>query len=409
MNYMLIRTQNVLSCPVTDCSVSVPDGRGLVRHVRSAHQLKKVSCYIVEEYRPDVSHNTNDNTSKRIPGGVQRSPISKRRASGPYPPRSLSITKEDSTSSSTLDFTHSTSAGPSEQDHFSLAPIISNSPPLVLLQEQSLEELHHLDGTQTYLESDKILSVLSLRIHKYFKTLHCMICNLAIPPTSMPQHIHKKHGRTLNKEENSHLAEALSKHQVRNGTDVPKPAPGGPPVEGLALHLNGYACIACDICHHNFLTFQNHWSKEHKDIALPAKKGFKMATLQTFFARPSVFFQVNPALATLSKSDPFHIYITKEVPKIETTTIIPPPTSFKEVPPLLQAMGWHLHLADYITDKHKIRDLMALKQLPSIYDKSSLGQLRTVVLNYMEEVSKLGHQSPFGVRCILMEWPRFVF
>jgi hypothetical protein len=69
-------------------------------------------------------------------------------------------------------------------------------------------------------------------------------------------------------------------------------------------------------------------------------------------------------------------------------------------------MSWHIHLADYITDKQRLQNLMLLKKLPALKDDGALGKLRDVIFQYMKDVRKLGKNSPFSVRCILMEWPR---
>jgi hypothetical protein len=365
----------------------------------SDHHFAKVSCIVADDTQAET----------QLTGCVQRTQLSGNRSPGPY-----SLTRKPAGTTSPALLSALDPILSSSQIALARSTGVLGSSPhnqtytLQTSQSHELNITHHLDGTQSYLVSDDFLAAHSLRIHSYFKTLHCMICNLAIPPKSMPEHMHHEHRKVLDKAEISTLEMTVQKYQVRDGKDVWIPAPGGSPVEGLALYLDGYACVACTVCKQNYLTFENHWSKEHKDVNLPAKQGFKKATLQTFFIRPSQFFSVDPALTSLSKFDPFYLYLTKEVPRIETTTILPPPTSPKEIPPLLQAMAWNLHLADYISNKSKVNDLMTLKQLPSIQDKSGLGKLRYVVSEYMRDVSKLAHRAPFSVRCILMEWPRFV-
>jgi hypothetical protein len=365
----------------------------------SDHHFTKVSSIVAGDLQSET----------QLTGCVQQIQLSRYRSPGPYSLTRKSVGTTSPALVSALDPTTSSS-----QIALARSTTFLDSLPhdqtftLQTSQPHELNNTHHLDGTRSYLLSDDFLAAHSLRIHSYFKTLHCMICNLAIPPKSMPEHMHHEHRKRLDKAEISTLEMAVQKYGVRDGKDIWIPAPGGSPVEGLTLYLDGYACIACTVCKQNYLTFKNHWSKEHKDVNLPVQQRFKKATLQTFFIHPSQFFSVDPALTSLSKFDPFYLYLTKEVPRIETTTIFPPPTSPKELPPLLQAMAWHLHLADYISNKSKVDDLMTLKQLPSIQDKSALGKLRSVISEYMRDVSKLAHHAPFSVRCILMEWPRFV-
>ena len=248
-----------------------------------------------------------------------------------------------------------------------------------------------------------------IKAHSHFKTLHCMSCQVAIPPQSIPGHLQKKHSKTLTKKQILDLSMVVEKYHITVGTDVRIPVAGGPPVEGLALHPNKFACVACNACQLNFKTFQNHWYKEHKDVELPAKNGFKKAAIQTFFSQPQNFFEVDPTLTFQSTTDPFHLYLKTQVPKMQPSDFIPPPTSSLEIPPLLHAMEWHLHLKDHISDKQKLRSLLELKSLPGLQDKGILGKLRTAVKQYMEEVRKVARSAPFSVRCILMEWPRLVF
>lgn len=68
------------------------------------------------------------------------------------------------------------------------------------------------------------------------------------------------------------------------------------------------------------------------------------------------FISVKPEMSFIgsAESEPFSVYLAKEVPKMLSVTILPSPTNSKEIPPLLQAMEWHLHLKEYIIDRPKI-------------------------------------------------------
>lgn len=254
--HSITRNHGVLACPISGCTFSGQDDHALGHHMGTAHSISSVSCHILE------GDQASDSPKKAVQGGVKCSSIkASSSSSSPYPSRHLSGNTVSGTS--TLSITSDSGKNDASQgqatqiSHNDSCPL-QVGPSASSSHMEEAQPIHALDGTQCYLISDKFLTSHSLQIHNYFKTLHCIACGVAQPPHSMPGHIHHHHHKSLSKAEINDLAIAAQKHGVRDGTDVSNPSPGGPPVEGLALHPGGYACKACNICKLTYRTFENH-------------------------------------------------------------------------------------------------------------------------------------------------------
>jgi hypothetical protein len=375
-----------------NCDFSKPDDRTLIRHIISHHDISGVSSHAVQE----PLSQTVPATSRAL-SGVHRSGsrLKAVRSTSPYELKSsMSPVKQPEiplTPIGSLAIAASRASAPSVQ----------SSPSRVDTHDPA-----QLDGSICYLLTNPFLTLHSLRVHRHFRTLHCISCNIALLPSTTPGHMRNTHNKTMSTDDIRELDDVLQLHQVLTTTDVQVPPPGGPPVEGLAIQLDGYACSECSACTQTYKTFKNHWSMDHKEFDAPARKSYRKTAIQSFFPTPLHPFAVNPSLASIATSDPFYLYLTQEVPKLKNMTLVPPPTTEKEIPPLLQVTNWHVHLADHISSKAALREVLKLKNLPGLKDDSPRGRLRDVVWKYMQEVRTLARKAPFSVRCILMEWPR---
>lgn len=267
-----------------------------------------------------------------------------------------------------------------------------------------------LHGHICYLVTSTILALFSLRIHSIFKTIHCMVCGSAWIPSSLTGHL-KTHGFTLTTQQSEELQSELVIHDIKDTSNIAPPLPGGPPIEGLSVVSNGHCCTHCTYCSPTFNTFETHWCKKHPDITTPARDAFILGDIQTFFRpSPQRWFRVNAALTALQMDDPFAIYLQKQVPQFTSSTMIASATHVREIPPLLQVTGWHLHLQDYTEDKDKIEGLRKLMALPSLRNSSPLFvSLKETVFQYMGIVRENARQSAIGIKHLLMECPRQVF
>lgn len=254
-----------------------------------------------------------------------------------------------------------------------------------------------------------MLALFSLRIHSIFKTIHCMVCESAWLPSSLAGHL-KTHGFTLTSQQSQDLQSELVTHNVEHTSDLTLPLPGGPPIEGLSITTDGHCCTQCTYCSPTFHAFETHWCRKHPNITTPARDAFILGDIQTFFRpSPQRWFRVNATLSALPPNDPFAIYLQKQVPQLNSTTMIASATHVREIPPLLQVTGWHLHLADYTQDKKEIEGLRKLMVLPSLRNSSPLlTRLKDIVFQYMLIVRDNARQSAIGIKRLLMECPRSV-
>lgn len=234
-----------------------------------------------------------------------------------------------------------------------------------------------------------------------------MICGTAWIPSSLIGHL-KSHGLIPTSQQSEDLHTELVKHHVADTSDVLPPPPGGPPIEGLSITPNGHCCKCCTYCCPTFAAFAVHWSSKHRDITTPAREAFTLSDIQTFFKpSPQRWFKVNAALSQLQMDDPFAIYLQHQVPLFTENNYIAPATHPREIPPLLQVTGWHLHLQEYTEDKSKVEGVRKLMALPSLRNSSPLLlQLKESVFQYMAIVRDNARQSVIGVKRLLMECPR---
>jgi hypothetical protein len=107
----------------------------------------------------------------------------------------------------------------------------------------------------------------------------------------------------------------------------------------------------------------------------------------------------------------FTKYLEQCAPEIDGLRILNPPLNPNEVPPLLKVTQWHEHLKDYTKDRNQVQKLLELMKLPtSRRGEGWMGSpLRATITGYMKGIRDKAHNASLGIRCLLMECPRFVF
>lgn len=154
---------------------------------------------------------------------------------------------------------------------------------------------------------------------------------------------------------------------------------------------------------------KKHMPQEHLSAPGPHASKFRPASVQTYFSQRPEYFEVNRVLVGLKPTDLYARYIQDYGTKIESTILVPPPSSENEVPPLLRITSWHTHLGDYTTDRPTIRSLVELMVLPT--SKKGISWLGSIlsdtIFNYMDKIRKLAANSGLRVKCLLMECPRY--
>lgn len=267
-------------------------------------------------------------------------------------------------------------------------------------------------------EDDKLLlSRLSLRLISLSvlglfpcpKILTCTQCLCGIPPASVLEHA-TSHGIEISRADKRRLNEWLSITTLAKcSEDLRSPPPGSPPISGLNI-FTGFACTLCTFCACESSTIQKHLSLTHPNRAGTWQEKCKAASLQAYFRTRPCYFAVQPALAGLAPTDLYRLYLEQIAPPIDESQRVNPPQDPHEIPPLVRMMGWHDHLAPYLTDRSQIRSIRTLMQLPTASRGVEwLGSpLRGAIHRYMKDIRAKAINSPLAVRCLLMECPRFV-
>jgi hypothetical protein len=215
----------------------------------------------------------------------------------------------------------------------------------------------------------------------------------------------KRHKIQVKKETAEEVMETIKAHGIYDDMPVATPMARQAPVELIAVVENGFCCEICDYCCPTQRTFNNHWSKEHKNAQLKSKNRYHQSDIQTFFDPvPLKYFEVSSCLKNVPVGSPYDLYIRNELPKRQAFTPSIP-VKDREVPPLLQVTQWHNHLAGYITNDVRRAAIRDLVKLPKGLQQSGL---HNVVLRYMDWVSKKASELPYQLRCLLIECPRCV-
>ncbi|KAK0440199.1 uncharacterized protein EV420DRAFT_1279273, partial [Desarmillaria tabescens] len=236
-------------------------------------------------------------------------------------------------------------------------------------------------------------------------------CQIALVPTMVITHLRDQHSITLSPAEKKDLFHTMTDfHALTECSALVTPPPCLAPVEGLRKVQNGYCCKMCDYAVPKFTTFKRHWSREHKTEAhnLFANEGCTTGTIQHFFTVPERWFQVDESLESSVGEEPFTVFLRDIAPTLaaESENVLMEPVSAQEVPPLLKITSWHMHLADHISDRKKVKSLLHLTTLPKIAEDSSLARTQDTVQQYMEIIRDLTNGSGLGVCCLLMDCQR---
>lgn len=381
------------------CAFSNVDIRKLLTHMKSAHGLvKKGAKYSAIQFglQELVDTNTKDDRHGRAVGPL-RTATSQSRFQPYVSSRSPSRSRADMmTQLPTGVFTPN-------RDHSTRTTPVITRPSSPIPDNDMLTTT----GTSNLLSSN-LLHRFSLRIHQIHKTLHCLTCLAALLPAHAKAHL-TAHEIVITVAETIDLLRLCAENQVLTSTDdFESPSADKAPVEGLAIHNEGYSCSVCSYCSTTIGSFDNHWSANHSQNNAPARISYTIKSVQTFFlGRPRKYFSVLPSLASLPDHDLFALYLTQQVPKLHTIAPVNPPTDIREVPPLLQVMLWHEHLQDFITSKSKIRLLRTLIQLPTgKQSKTCLDRLGDLAFQYAKDIRTMNNGVSLAIKCLLMECPR---
>ncbi|KAL9609952.1 MAG: hypothetical protein Q9167_005304 [Letrouitia subvulpina] len=142
-----------------------------------------------------------------------------------------------------------------------------------------------------------------LEYNSKYSLLICRKCQYAIQKNALESHLlrHK-----IYRGDRKRLLSSITRLDLLEPHDVPLPAPGSPPIDGLPI-LSGYCCTA-ERCRHltaSSKRMKRHWSEIHGlDGSVPLSSFARPVKLQTFFRGTKVrYFEVTSPTVPLVNTD----------------------------------------------------------------------------------------------------------
>lgn len=253
------------------------------------------------------------------------------------------------------------------------------------------------------------LNRLSLRVLNDHPILICIVCHGGLCSTAAADHVvtHEIPISVQDKKNLAHILDAWNPQLFMQSEDIHNPPPLLSPIDGLLIY-HGFCCEGpgCRNCYRTLGSFKYHWSKDHQSETAEYFSSYHTGYVQAYFLQHPSWFEVNKVLQNLLPDDPFAMLVKDYVPTFKQEELLGPDT-VNEVPMLLNTTHWHLHLADYIDTKTKVRNMRALMQLPTAQEKKGwLGVVQVLVVGYMRDIRALASKASLGIRCLLKECPR---
>lgn len=254
----------------------------------------------------------------------------------------------------------------------------------------------------------KIVALNMLGIQPSPHLLICVDCGCGVPPKSTFDHL-KFHNIGITFEDKSKLGEVLVDFKcVDHKAILPIPQPLSGPIQHLKV-FNAWKCALCNFCSASPGSFKPHFASLHSTKLGSHASNMVSISAQQYF-RNAYCFQVTPSLAGLKHGNPYQLYLKNFKPTLTTIDFFPPPTSVNEINPFLRLTQWHEHLKDFIDTRPKVEALLSLLKLPtSIQGNPALGKpLQYLIDNYLQTIRIQANSTTLGVRCLLMECPRYI-
>jgi hypothetical protein len=227
----------------------------------------------------------------------------------------------------------------------------------------------------------------------------CVTCGCAVLPGEALSHVKNQHEISVSREQLAVWNQTVDDWNVTTDRIIPRPQ-DHKPVELLKVHSNAYCCNSCAFASLTISTFSKHWSLNHKLVGFRPNERYHEGHVQTFYSHaPCTYFEIDSPIP--NSTSLFDVYMKKEVPQYASFNVTIP-SAAREIPPLLNSTRWHEHLADFLLEKEKRRELFTLAH-PSKIAKCPLWKL---VWNYVGTVANIAKDSSMRVRCLLTEYPR---
>lgn len=240
-----------------------------------------------------------------------------------------------------------------------------------------------LEGDRTYLVSCPIFGAVGIRFHSGLRCMICLDCQWVVLPADLPGHMIKQHN--MDKLNAKELSTNVAMYEpFRTREEVCDPAPGGPPVEGLAVHLDGFSCGECDYAAKALNTIQRHMREEHSNSSNFLKGVAVQTCLKGVGCR---YFVVNPTLKGVPACDPLTAVVRDYLPRLVLPAPGPPETT-REIDPLLRVTHWHDHLKPWLTNKTKLEELLTFSAIRK--DSGGYTRIADLCLEYLKKCRSAG-------------------
>jgi hypothetical protein len=201
-----------------------------------------------------------------------------------------------------------------------------------------------LDGSERYLVTFELFDQLGFVSHKALQVLMCQKCKICVIPADLIGHAESCQNISRKSVSVQDLNDLVHKQSIHLDTSsVIHPSPRGPPVEGLAEPVEGYACSVdranCDYCCTSLRRMETH-VRTHLGRPLNMVDCYhSKVKLQKLFPHFGIkLFEVEPTLSNISITDPFSRILRDLLPVMPGESLFSP--NLPRLGPDVLTLGW---------------------------------------------------------------------
>lgn len=152
------------------------------------------------------------------------------------------------------------------------------------------------------LERGELLDQLGMWLHSSLHILVCRQCRVGLTAETALGHMKKQHNLFVEVTQKGAFEQLCKDRLIHERPwDVVTPKAGGPPVQGIATPIEGFACCADNTCTysvHDQQTMIRH-SKEKHGLQITGQRLYRPCMVQCIFqGAGKVYFEVDPTVTT---------------------------------------------------------------------------------------------------------------
>ncbi|KIJ36498.1 hypothetical protein M422DRAFT_261050 [Sphaerobolus stellatus SS14] len=217
----------------------------------------------------------------------------------------------------------------------------------------------------SYLVSRLILKHYAPHILMPYKGIVCLICQNALAPSGLPDHLQEKHTLSILSEDTLDLKALWNEFEVvRDMKNVPRIPGRQPPLPGIHI-IKGLFCQHCEQSVQKTGSMRKHWYVDHAHDKTPFSEDYVYCriNMQLLLSSARRYFEVMLPFA-FPQRDPWEMYLEQHDSKISTELTVYLTPMLSEVPPLQKDTGWHLFFTDVIISPRKMDEYLVWIVLP---------------------------------------------